>query len=104
MRFPVFILVVLLFVSGCTTSRPTPTAAQISQQREELEVLRGEIDLAIRQLQALQQKLASQGVYLTAAQAHDLDYSILAVRQARDKLTAEYRRLHDEYHISNGPY
>ena len=104
MKFLAFILIMLLFASGCATHRPTPTAKEISEKRDEVEVLRGEIDQVILQLDHLQRSLATNSAYSTAAQARDLDSSILVIRQARDRLAGEYRRLHDEFHVWDGPY
>ena len=104
MRFSTFILVVLLFASGCATNHPAPTVRQISDKREEVEVLRGEIDQVILQLDHLQRSLATNSTYSAEAQARDLDSAILVIRQAGDKLAGEYRRLHDEFHVWDGPY
>ena len=104
MRVAAFFLAVLIFASGCATNRPVPTARQISDKRDEVEVLREEIDVVIRQLDHLQRDLASQGTYSAEAQARDLDYFISVVRQARDKVAAEDRRLHHEHKVSYGPY
>jgi hypothetical protein len=99
MKFSAFILVVLLFASGCATHRPVPTAKEISQKREELEILGEEMSLAVRQLELLQGQLSTNGTYSAEAQARDLDRSISAVRQARDKLVAKYWQLVKEYHV-----
>jgi hypothetical protein len=104
MRFLTFISIVLLLATGCASNRPAPTAAQISEKRDEVEVLCEEIDQAILQLDHLQRDLASKGTYSTEAQARDLDYSISVIRQARNRLATEYRRLHKEYHVWDGPY
>jgi hypothetical protein len=55
-------------------------------------------------LQTLQERLATNGTYSPAAQSRDLDDSILVVRQARDRLAAEYRRLHNDFHVYDGGY
>jgi hypothetical protein len=104
MRFLAFISIVLLLATGCASNRPAPTAAQISEKRDEVEMLREEIDQAILQLDHLQRDLASQGAYSTEAQARDLDYFISVVLQARDKVQAENRRLHEQYKVSYGGY
>jgi hypothetical protein len=104
MRFLAFISVVLLFAGGCASNPHAPTAAHISEKRNEVEALREEIVQAILNLDHLQRDLANNGAYSTEAQVRDLDYSVSVIRQARDKLTTEYRRLHEEYHVWDGPY
>ena len=104
MRISPFMLIAVLLAGGCATSHPDATTAQISQKRVEFEVLRSELDLAVRQLQTLQDSLATNSTYSPAAQSRDLDDSILVVRQACDRLTAEYRRLHDDFHVYDGRY
>jgi hypothetical protein len=100
MRFGAFILIVLLFASGCATHRPAPTAKEISQKREELEVLGEEMPLLVRQLESLQRQLSTNGTYAAEVQAHDLDCSISVVRKAHDELATQYRQLVKEYDVN----
>jgi predicted nucleic acid-binding Zn-ribbon protein len=104
MRFQVFILIAVLFASGCASKRPIPTAKQISEKRDEVEVLQEEIDQNIRQLDHLQRDLASKDNYSTEAQARDLDHFILVLHQTKVGLITEYKQLHNEYHVWDGPY
>jgi hypothetical protein len=94
----------LILASGCAINRPSPTARELSDKREEIEVLRAEMDLAIRQLDHLQRSLGTNSTYSAEAQARDLDAAILVIRQARDRLGGQYRRLHDEFGVWDGPY
>ena len=100
MRFGAFILIVLLFVSGCATRRPAPTAKEISQKQEELEVLGQEMPLLVRQLESLQRQLSTNGAYTAEIQAHDLDCSISVVRKAHDELATKYRQLVKEHDVN----
>src|ERR1051325_3263653 len=104
MRALALLFVVILGVSGCASHRPAPSAAQLSRKREEVEVLREEIDVVIRSLDKLQQDLVRRGDYPVEAQDRDLNYFISVVRQARDRVGAEDRRLHQQYGVSDEPY
>ena len=103
MRLSLLLIVGLLVTSGCAT-RSAATAKDISHKRNELEILREEIVLAMKSLDVLQQELAARGDYPTNAQSRDLDYFISVVRQAGEKIAAEDRRLHEQYKVSYGPY
>ena len=104
MGISAFILIPLLLVGGCATSHPEPSAAQISEKRQELVVLCSEFEIISYELSALQAKLSTNSAYSPAAQARDLNDSIAIVRQARDKLAAQYRGLHDAFHVYDGGY
>jgi hypothetical protein len=98
----ILLIIAALVTNGCATHSAT-TRDQFSKKREEIEVLREELVIAITNLDHLQRELASQGGYPTEAQARDLDYFISVVRQARDKVAAEDRRIHQQYRVSYGP-
>jgi uncharacterized protein YigA (DUF484 family) len=96
MRFSALISVALLFANGCTTNHPSVSASQITQKQQELTTLCSEIDVLTRHLQRLQDKEVTNSTYSAIVQAHDLDRSILAARQARDILMTADRKLMDE--------
>src|ERR1035441_7675624 len=104
MKSLVVLLVAVLLVSGCASQRPSPAVAQISQKRDEAEVLRQELDMAARQLIRAQHDLAGRVDYSARTQERDLDSLILILRQARARLASETKRLHEQYGVSYGPY
>jgi chromosome segregation ATPase len=97
MKCPALILVFLLFACGCATHH-CPKAKQIPDKQKELEVLCEELKLAALQLEEVRTRL-STNVYSAADQTRDLDYSISAVQQARNRLIARYRKLENNYHM-----
>jgi hypothetical protein len=98
MKYPSLTLLFVLLAGGCATHRPAPTAKEIHNKREELEALCGELRLAALQLDHVQRDLSTNGVYAVTDQSRDLDYSILTVQQARDRLVAKYWKVVKEYH------
>jgi hypothetical protein len=103
MNYAALLLIAVLGASGCAT-HPAVTAGDLSKKREEIEVLREELAVASRSLESLQRELATKGAYPTETQARDLDYSISVFRTARDRVTAEERRIRQQYGVSHGPY
>jgi hypothetical protein len=103
MRFLTSISIVLLLATGCVSNHPAPTTAQLSEKRQEIEILREEIPQVILQLEHFQRDLASQGAYPAEAQSRDLDYCISVLTQARDSMAHEYHRLHKQYGVSDNP-
>jgi hypothetical protein len=101
MKSLVFVTLAVFLFGGCSTARHSE---EISKKRQEIEVLREEIVIAIKSLDHLQRELAAQGGYPTKAQGRDLEYFVSVIRDARDKLTAEDRRIHQQYGVSYGPY
>ena len=103
MKFAALVLIAVIGASGCAT-HPAATETDLSTKREEIEVLREELTLATRSLDRLQRELATQDAYPTQAQARDLDYSISVLRTARDRVTAEEKRIRQQFGVSHGPY
>ena len=66
------LLAAVLFVIGCVSNRPAPTVSQIARQRQEVETLVEEIDMIMREIEAVQHK-ASDKKYSTASQTRDLE-------------------------------
>ena len=93
-----------LTVGGCASPHATTQVSDTSKKREEIQVLRAEIDQVILSLDHLQRELASKGTYSPKSQDRDLDYFISVLRQARDRVAAEDRRIHQQYKIGYGPY
>jgi hypothetical protein len=105
MKYPALILVFLLFACGCATHHSGPKAKEIPDKQEELKVLCAELRLAALQLDNLQRDLTASGLYSAADQTRDLDYSISTIQQARNRLTAKYWKLVNEYHHDwHGPF
>ena len=60
--------------------------------------------MAARELIRVQQDLAGRADYSAQTHERDLDSLILILRQARDRLASENKRLHEQYGVSYGPY
>ena len=92
------LLAAVLFVIGCVSNRPAPTVSQIARQRQEVETLVEEIDMIMREIEAVQHK-ASDKKYSTASQTRDLEDVIRVLREAKAELVAKKRRLREDYEI-----
>ena len=104
MKFPALALLTVVCVCGCTTPHSAPTANDISRKQGELEALCEEVRLAASQLDSVGRDLSTNGIYSVSDRARDLDYSILAIQDARDKLVTRYWKLVRKYHYDwKGP-
>ncbi|HAB18747.1 MAG TPA: hypothetical protein DCE44_20190 [Verrucomicrobiales bacterium] len=67
----------------------------MESKREEIEVLRQEIDLLVRRLEQLQRDppVRVREPYSVVQQAGDLDHAIATLRSARDRLGKDVRRV-----------
>jgi len=104
MKHPALALVTVICICGCATYHSAPTAEEIRHKQDELKVLCEELRQAALQLEHVQRDLSTNGVYSVTDRARDLDYSIFAVHQARDRLVARYWKLVRKYNYDwKGP-
>ena len=97
-------LVTLLLITGCASQHKTISQKELSNRRDEVEVLQDELKLASRQWNKLQGDLKSKGNYPTNDEMRDLEYCRSILLETRDKLLAEIWRLRQKYGVYDDPF
>ena len=100
MKFIPIIAFLFVSLSGCA-SRPTSSIAPKDSKRaqQEIQVLQTEIDQAVRGLAKVQEQLAKLQRTSPEDLKRELDRQIMILRQARDRLTAEEKKLRQRYQL-----
>jgi len=93
-----------LVISGCASQRTLNSQKDLLARRDEVEVLQDELDVVTRQWNRVQEELRSKDLYTANDQIRDLDQCRSILLEARNKMMAETKRLHDKYGIDDGPY
>jgi len=118
MNTTIVVTFMLTITTGCTSwsGQQRKSLRSLAEKRQEIEVLRNEVEVSLHALTETQERLVPRldvrdanakgdpKIYTQESQGRDLDQIITIFRQARDRLSAEDRRLHKEYSLDHGPY
>ena len=101
MKFARLTTVCLAIVTASCASRRTPSLSedQLRYSETEAEVLVSEIDQGVRSLARLRHELAVAQKSRPEDRTRDLDKEIVILREARDRLSSEEKRLRTRYKV-----
>jgi hypothetical protein len=95
MRLLIFMSVALVCICGCMTHKPSPTVSEMQAKRDEIEVLRREIEILLGNMKYWQQQPPAQlrRPYPLTEQAKDLDHAIKILKSAKERLGKDAWRI-----------